>query len=87
MLNEMEFRGISQKDLAEQIGLSPLSLEEILSGRRAINTRYAMLLEAALGIDSNVWVNLQNEYNKDKAQSSPSFMKRIKRIREVAAFL
>ncbi len=85
--DEIEYRGISQKALAKEIGISASILNEVLNGKRAINTEYALLLEAALGIEADLWLRLQADYNKQIAKSDPSFMARLAKIRQVAAFL
>lgn len=85
--DEIEYRGISQKDLAAEIGLPASVLNAVLNGKRAVTTEYALLLEAALGIDADIWLKIQADYNKQVAKSDPSFMARINRIRNVAAFL
>lgn len=85
--DEIEYRGISQKALAKEIGVPASVLNEILNGKRAINTKYALLLEAALGIEADLWLRLQSEYNKQVAKSDKTFMERIARIRQAAAFL
>ncbi|MCM1450651.1 MAG: hypothetical protein NC102_00110 [Clostridium sp.] len=46
-----------------------------------------MMLEAALGIDADFWVNLQNDYNKGKAKRDSSFMAKLARIQRIAAAL
>ncbi len=46
--DEIESRGITQKKLAETTGISPSVLNEMLNGKRAVSTEYALLLEAAL---------------------------------------
>ena len=85
--DEIEYRGISQKDLAKEIGVPTSVLNEVLNGKRAVTTEYALLLEAALGIEADLWLRLQYEYNKQVAKSDPGFVARLARIREVAAFL
>lgn len=85
--DEIEYRGISQKELAAEIGIPASVLNAVLNGKRAVTTEYALLLEAALGIDADIWLKLQADYNKQIAKSNPSFMERINRIRKVAAFL
>lgn len=85
--DEIEYRGISQKDLAAEIGIPASVLNAVLNGKRAVTTEYALLLEAALGIEADLWLRLQSDYNKQVAKSDPSFMERINRIRKVAAFL
>lgn len=85
--DEIEFRGISQKALATEIGLPASVLNEVLNGKRAVTTEYALLLEAALGIEADLWLKLQSDYNKQIAKSDSSFVARLERIRQVAAFL
>lgn len=85
--DEIEFRGISQKALAAEIGLPASVLNEVLNGKRAVTTEYALLLEAALGIEADLWLKLQSEYNKQIAKSDSSFVARLEKIRQVAAFL
>ncbi len=60
--DELEARGISQAQLARQIGVSPSLLNEVVNGKRSVNTEMALLLEAALGISAEMWLNLQSEY-------------------------
>ena len=48
---EIEYRGISQKKLAEQIGISYTMLNEILNAKRPVTETMALYFEAALGID------------------------------------
>lgn len=85
--DEIEYRGISQMALASEIGIPASILNEVLNGKRAVNTEYALLLEAALGIEADLWLRLQADYNKQMAKSDPSFMERLARIRRAAAFL
>lgn len=48
-------RGISQKELSRQTGIPYTALNEVLNCKRAITTEYALLIEAALGIESDFW--------------------------------
>ena len=47
--DEIEYRGIPQRKLAEQIGIGYSVLNEILNARRSVTEKTAMLFEAALG--------------------------------------
>ena len=85
--DEVEYRGISQKKLAVEMGISPSLLNEILNGRRRVSTEYALLFEAALGINAEVWIRLQNDYDLQVAKSNKSFMERLAKIKKVAAVL
>ena len=84
---ELGCREISQSKFAQQIGIKPSLLNEIIKGKRGVNTEMALILEAALGISAKFWINLQNEYNLQKAKSDESFMSRLASIKKIAAIL
>lgn len=69
------------------MGVSYTVFNEILNGKRPITTEYALLLEAALGIDAGIWLRLQADYNMQKAKSDKSFIARLEQIRKYAAVL
>ena len=57
--DEIIARGLTQKDLAQQMGVSYTVFNEILNGKRPVTTEYALLLEAALGTNASIWIGLQ----------------------------
>lgn len=83
--DEIIARGITQKELAKQMGVSYTVFNEILNGKRPVTTEYALLLEAALGTKASIWIGLQADYNMQKAKQDKSFMKRLEKIRKIAA--
>jgi len=85
--DEIEYRGISQRKLAAQMGISPSLLNEILNGKRAVSTEYALLFEAALGIDAEIWIRMQAQYDMHIAKADKSFLERLANIRKIAAML
>lgn len=85
--DEITARGITQKELAKQMGVSYTVFNEILNGKRPVTTEYALLLEAALGTNASIWIGLQTDYNMQKAKQDKSFMKRLEKIRKIAAIL
>lgn len=87
IFEELEERGMTQAALANQIGVAPSLLNEVIKGKRSINTELALLLEAALGISAELWLNLQADYNMQVAKSNKSFMERLADIRRIAAML
>lgn len=84
---ELEERGITQTKLAAQIGVAVSLLNELVNGKRDFTIEYSLLLEAALGIDADFWMNMQMAYNKNKAKRNSSFMSRLEQIRKIAAVL
>lgn len=85
--DEIEYRGISQRKLAAQMGISHTLLNEILNGKRAVSVQYALLFEAALGIPAHIWIRQQTQYDMQVAKSDESFLERLANIRKIAAVL
>ena len=85
--DELDARNLSQAKLANQIGVSPSLLNEVINGKRAVNTELALLLEAALGIEAELFLKLQSAYNMQVVKSDSSFMNRLADIRKLAAVL
>lgn len=84
---ELECRGITQTKLAHDIGVKVSLLNELINGKRDFTIEYAMMIEAALGIDADFWMDLQTTYNKGRAQRDTSFMARLAQIRRIAGML
>lgn len=84
---EIEFRGISQRKLAEQMGVSYSQLNEMLNCKRPVTMQYAMLFEAALDVPADLFVNLQLDYDKQIARKNKTFMQRLAQISRNAAAL
>lgn len=80
--DEIEYRGISQRKLAAQMGISPTLLNEILNGKRAVSVQYALLFEAALDIPALIWIQQQTRYDVQIAKSDKSFLERLGNIRK-----
>jgi len=85
--DEIEYRGISQRRLASQMGVSYTLLNEVLNGKRQVNTELAMLIEAALGLDADTFVRMQARYNMQVARKDKTFAERLAKIRQAAALL
>ena len=83
--DEIMARGLTQKELAQQMGVSYTVFNEILNGKRPVTTEYALMLEAALGTNANIWLGLQADYNMQKIKQDKSFMKKLEKIRKIAA--
>ncbi len=63
----MEPVGLSQRRLAQAIGLSRAHLGNLVRGRRGITAEVALRLERALGMSAESWMNLQTLYELEKA--------------------
>ncbi len=85
--DEIEYRKVSLRKLAEQMGISYKALNDLLNGRRTLTTATAMMFEAALDIPADSLMRLQLKYNIQQAMNDPSLTERLKQIRKFAALL
>jgi HTH-type transcriptional regulator / antitoxin HigA len=78
--DELEARGLSQIDFAKLLGMSRSQLNEIIRGKRNINADLALLLEKALGIDADFWMEAQKNFDLDTARINTKNQKRLEAI-------
>ena len=62
LAEEIEARGMTQRELAMRMGRPPQLVSEIVRGRRGISAETALQLEAALGTAAHIWVGLDADY-------------------------
>jgi len=84
---EIEYRGISQRKLATQMGVSYTVLNEVLNGKRPVTTEYALLIEAVLDIEPEMLIRMQADYDLQTIRQNKLWNKRLENIRNVAAML
>ena len=84
---EIEYRGISQKQLAANMGVSYTVLNDIVNCKRPVNTKFALLCEQALGIPAYMLLRLQTDYDMITTKRDKSFLKKLADVRKIAAVL
>ena len=85
--DEIEYRGISQRKLAKDMGIAYSALNEILNGRRPLTEKTALLFEAILGVNAEPLLSLQTEFNIRKMRKDNSFMEKLEQLKKIAAVL
>ena len=83
--DEIEYRGISQRKLATQMGVAYSVLNEVLNAKRPVTAEYALLFEASLGVDAEPLIKMQADYNLQTIKKDKTFAKRLAQVRKVAA--
>ena len=61
--DELRERGLKKNYVAQQLGLKPSNLSEIVKGRRGINAELAYQLEQTLNIEAEFWLRSQMRYD------------------------
>jgi HTH-type transcriptional regulator/antitoxin HigA len=68
LLEEIEARGISQKELAKRMGRPLNAINEIINGKKSITAATALQLEEVMPeIPARFWMNLETDYQLTKA--------------------
>lgn len=78
--DEVDARGIKQKDFAKLIGYNTTQLNEIIRGKRDFNADFALKIGKALNIDPAFWMGLQAQYDLDKARIDEKNKARLEAI-------
>lgn len=84
---ELDFRGISQRQFAKEIGVSYSQLNEMLNAKRPLSPETALLIEAVLGINAAPLLRIQMDYNLHQAKKSPKILQHLASLRRIAAVL
>jgi addiction module HigA family antidote len=82
---ELEARGISQKKFSEVLSVPYTQLNEILNGKRPVTTDFALMVEAALGINPELLINMQTRYNMSVALQKKPLLSRLLDIKKACA--
>jgi HTH-type transcriptional regulator/antitoxin HigA len=68
LAEEIETRGLSQKELAKRMGRPLNAINEIINGKKAITAETALQLEEVMPeIPARFWLNLETDFQLTKA--------------------
>jgi addiction module HigA family antidote len=85
--DEIEYRKISQRKLAAQMGMSYSVLNEILNARRPLTAHSALMFEAALGVEADTLMRMQTKYTMQVAREDKKTLTQFNEIRKTCAAL
>lgn len=63
---ELDARGISQKEFAESIGMKASNFSRMLKAKGELSSEMAFKLEDSLGIPYSHWMGFQEKYLRDQ---------------------
>ena len=63
----LEPLGLSMRELARRMGCGPMTVSEILRGKRTVTARTSILLGQALGVSPAFFLGLQMDHDLAKA--------------------
>jgi antitoxin HigA-1 len=62
--------GLSQADFARAIGVSPMRISHVVKGARPVTAELALLFGKAFEQSPQYWLNLQRQYDLERAEVS-----------------
>lgn len=77
--------GITQAKLAELLGVSRLTVSQILNQHRALTADMAMRLEKLLGSSAESWLRMQEAVDLWNSRQQPERFAAIMRLQEIAS--
>ena len=78
--DELEARGIKQKEFALEIDVLPTYLNEIIKGKRSITADVAVLLESVLDISADYWLRFQSQFDLQESRLKEKVIERRNKI-------
>ena len=84
--DEIEFRGISQKNLAAAMDIPYTLLNEVLNGKRQVNAELALLIEAVLDLPAESLLSMQARYNMLTTKRNGKFIEKLSKISKTAVW-
>lgn len=63
---ELKEKGLTQRKFAEEVGMRPSHISEIVSGKRSISKAIALKFQEVLGISAERWIILQLKVEESK---------------------
>ena len=64
----MVLLGMTQEELAARLGITPKHLSNVINGNAPITYETALKLESIIGPSAQFWMNLETNYQLDKAR-------------------
>lgn len=83
--DELEDRGISQREFAQNVGMSYSVLNELLNAHRPLTTNTTLLFEAAFGLPTELLMRIQTKYYLQTTRKDKNVIRWMAKIRNTAA--
>jgi addiction module HigA family antidote len=64
----MDALGIGVKEMAQNLDVTPKTVSALVNGHQGISVEMALRLSKALGTSSDIWINMQKDYDLWKAR-------------------
>lgn len=77
----LEPLGMSQRELADRMGVHYPRVNELVNGKRGVTTETAIMLARVLGTSPQLWLNLQQTYELHDTLNDPASAEKLKQVK------
>ena len=84
---ELQAKNLTQKYFSQVTGIPYTMLNDVLNARRPVSTDFALTVEAAIGLNAEMLVNMQVRYSMQIARKDKKTTIRLSELRETCASL
>lgn len=78
--DELSARNMKQSELSELTGIQKPILNDVIKGKRSLTPEMALLIENALGVSAEYLMNIQTQYELDRAKISEKVVLQAKML-------
>lgn len=76
----LEPLGMSQRELADRLGVHYPRVNELVNGKRGVTTETAVMLAKLLGTSPELWLNLQATFDLYETLRDPSSSAKLEKV-------
>lgn len=76
----LEPLGMTQRELADRLGVHYPRVNELVNGKRGVTTETALMLAKLFGTSARLWLNLQSTYDLYETMHSPAAERKLARV-------
>lgn len=77
----LEPLGMSQRELADRMGVHYPRVNELVNGKRGVTTETAVMLARVLGTSPQLWLNLQQAHDLYETLNDPASAEKLKQVK------
>ena len=81
----LEPLGMSQRELADRMGVHYPRVNELVNGKRGVTAETAVMLATVLGTSPELWLNLQQTRDLYETLNDPASSEKLKQVRPLQA--
>jgi addiction module HigA family antidote len=79
---QIELFGLSQSGVAKALGLNPVTLKQVLLGKKKVDIELSLKLSKYFGTTADFWIDLQKKAGLAEAKGNTKLQKQLKELQK-----